>query len=279
MNFVSSSWSFLERESIKKIDYSPDTFNDMFEHILIETNNICTRACDFCYFWMQNKKNIYHELSNDIVYNIIDQLENIDFAGRIWFFDINEPLTDPRIFDFINYAKKVKKAWKMMITNWDLLTQEKLDKCIEGWLNQLAISVYDDKTRALQNKLNIPKWSDFILEFNDYRNFALNDNRWWNIASMKYDGKYANNACERIFKILVIKASGNVVPCFWDFFEDNIMGNIYNTSLSNIRFSKKFNEYRSHLACGKRDQYKICKNCNYPGSWGFFTIPQKKCQI
>ena len=275
MSHVSSSWLFIERKPIKSINYSPDKFNDLFGHILIETNNICTRACSYCYFWLKNKNKTHYQLSSEAFYNIIDQLHKIDFSWRISFFAINEPLTDSRIFDFVRYAKKLKKSWKMLVTNWDLLTQKKLDQFIAAGLNQLAVSVYDDRIFDLKNELIVPKWTDFILDFNDYRNFPLDDNRWGSISSIKYNGKYWSNACERIFKILVIKASWNIVPCFWDFFEKNIMWNIYNESLSQIRFGDKFKKFRSHLAHWQRKLYKICQNCNYPW-WGwFFTIPKK----
>lgn len=259
------------------IDEKWKKFNKIFEHILIQTNNLCTRKCPFCYFWIQKQKAIPEQIASPAVFEIINQLSEINYDGRIWFFDINEPLTDPRIYEFIEYASlKVKKAWIMIITNGDLLTPESFLKLSMAWIDQVMVSVYTDSTMNNVSKLKNLE-TKFIFDIMDFRKWTFEDNRWWNIEyldfstnKIKYNGEYLKNACERVNKIMVIKSSWDVVSCFSDFFKTNIVGNIYKEKLIDIRFWEKFSTLRDNLNNGKRNLYEICRKCNYPGKWWFF---------
>lgn len=79
---------------------------ELFPHILIQTNNKCTRRCEFCLYGMKDIKIEDHVMPDWLFRKIIQELNQIDYSGRISLFEINEPLTDPRIIDMVRYAKK-----------------------------------------------------------------------------------------------------------------------------------------------------------------------------
>ena len=271
------SKSFVAKAQVAKLWYKHDSFSEIFEHILIQTNNICTRQCKACYYWMKDPEYIPEKLSDEAVYNILNQLSEIDYSGRIGLFDINEPLTDQRIFSFVSYAaKKIKKAWKMIITNGDLLDRSMLKKLIDAWIDQISVSIYDDETylKMLELKDSTNVLERIHFELMDFRNEIFTDNRGGNIDHIKYNDLYVSSSCERIYKIIVVKSSWNVVSCFGDFFQKNVMGSIYESKLVDIWFWDRFHELRKNLDAWKRWRYNLCRRCNYPGSWGFFKKPQ-----
>src|SRR4030043_1636685 len=69
-----------------------------FIQVNIETNSICTRTCHYCLFGI--RKVPARHMSSQLFFNIIDQLVEMHFIGRVSLFEINEPLTDKRIYDF-----------------------------------------------------------------------------------------------------------------------------------------------------------------------------------
>jgi len=263
----------------KAISYKPSTKTKLFEHIKIQTNNTCTRKCSYCYFG--NIKGTYENniLSDKIVYKMIDELASINYNGRIGLFEINEPLTDPRIFNFVSYvSKKIPKAWNMLISNGDLLNEKNLEEFNIAKLDQLCISVYDKKTLDKLNliKKNRPDLFE-IVEVMNFINGSFIDNRGGNIdyKDAPHTKDYIHNSCERVHKLLYVRPNGNVVSCFSDFYEVNILGNVYQNTLQDIWFGKKFSEFRRELNTGNRRTSALCAKCNYPGKGGFFRKYKK----
>ncbi len=251
----------------------------LFEHIKIQTNNACTRKCSYCYFG--NIKGTYHNhiLPKEIFKKLIDELSSIDYDGRIGLFEINEPLTDPRIFDFVTYvSRKIPKAWNMLISNGDLLNEKRLEKLNLAKLDQLCVSVYDQKTLDKLKKIKTSRPDLFkIVEVMNFIEGTFIDNRGGNIdyKDAQDTKEYIHCPCERVHKLLYVRPNGNVVSCFSDFYEVNIMGNVYQESLQEIWFGKTFSEFRKNLDKGNRLVSTLCTDCNYSGKGGFFKKYKK----
>ena len=73
----------------------------LFDIILIETHNICTRRCWFCKFGQKRQDARQQFLPDELIAKIAQELGLLHFAGRISPFGINEPLLDPRLLDII----------------------------------------------------------------------------------------------------------------------------------------------------------------------------------
>lgn len=251
----------------------------LFEHIKIQTNNTCTRKCSYCYFGNIRESYQNHVLSSGVFYKMIDELASINYDGRIGLFEINEPLTDLRIFDFVAYvSQKIPKSWNMLISNGDLLNEENLEKLNAAKLDQLCISVYDQKTLDKLNQLETTRPDLFkIVEVMNFINGNFIDNRGGNIDYKDAPNTtyYIHNPCERIHKLLYVRPNGNVVSCFSDFYEVNILGNVYQNTLQEIWFGEMFAKFREELDKGDRAVSTLCTKCNYPGVGGFFKKYKK----
>lgn len=111
-----------------------------YNSLMIETKSSCNMKCRFCpYPIIKNKKS---ELSSAEVYKIIDSLDpDDDLFDCIYLHGFNEPLLDPRIFDFIKYAKS--RGHKVQITtNGLLFNSEKIrSDLIESGPTRIRISL------------------------------------------------------------------------------------------------------------------------------------------
>jgi len=253
----------------------------LFEHVKIQTNNLCTRGCPYCFYGTDKSSNRKTtSLSEKVVLKMIGELSDLKFSGRLGFYEINEPLTDPRMVNFVEVAvKKIPSAWHMLTTNGDLLTERILKKLINAGINQICVSVYDDRIKDkinsfLQNDSRVSK----IIEVMNLINGPFIDNRGGNIKykDAKETDKYQNSPCERICQIICVRPTGKVVSCFSDFYEINVMGDVYMQSLKKIWFGKSFETFRKNLNSGNRKISSLCFLCNYPGSGGFFKSYKKK---
>ena len=59
---------------------------DLFKHILIQTNYLCTRRCSFCHYGLEPRpKNV--NMDEGLFYGIIDQLAALRYRGRLGLFE------------------------------------------------------------------------------------------------------------------------------------------------------------------------------------------------
>ena len=255
-------------------------FQQLFSHVKIQTNESCTRKCPFCYYGQKKTSDKRgNKLPDKIVYKLLDELSNLNFKGRVGLYEINEPLTDLRIFKFIEYAsRKIPKAWHMLISNGDLLTIQSLEKLFLAGLDRLYISIYDKQSlkKINQIKVKVPRLFKNV-EVMNLINGPFSDNRGGNInyPDAPTPHKPIKATCERVHKILYVRPSGNVVSCYSDFYEVNIMGSVYKNSMEEIWFGDKFKKLRTNLDKGNRSFSPLCSKCNYPGKGGYFKNYEK----
>jgi radical SAM protein with 4Fe4S-binding SPASM domain len=214
------------------------------------------------------------ELPDKIVYSILDQLAEINFEGRIGFFETNEPLTDKRIYEFISYSKKKNfGAWRMLASNGDLLNATTLHRLYSSGLDRILVSAYETKTidKVKQLKKTLLEESK-IIEVLDLRENMLMDNRGGNISNERAPlpkGVF-KNGCDRINNVIYIRPTGAVVSCCCDYFEINKMGNVFDDKLLNIWNGTIFANFKKEIDRGNRLISPICSKCSYEGEGGFF---------
>lgn len=241
----------------------------LFKHINIQTNNRCTRRCHYCYYGIVPTAPPLKLMSRDLFEKIINDLVDIGFKGRISFFEINEPLTDQRIFDFLAFAKnKLPDAFYFLITNSDLLTKENGKKLFESGLDELWINCYEED-KVLRNK-NI---SDYLAsegyKTKIIRNYKAQEWDSKGGSIKKYYKGRKKAPCELVFNQIIIQPDGNVNACVNDFFGKNNIGNVYNNSLKEIWFGEKFEKLRRSLIKSNRSVNELCAICDYKGYGGF----------
>jgi len=249
------------------------TEKDLFKHVLIQTNYKCTRKCPFCHFGHKNPpKNI--EMNKDLFYDIINQLADLNYKGRLGLFEMNEPLTDPRFTEFLVFArKKLPSAWIFISSNGDLLNHRKAIELFNIGLNFIFLSSYDNK--AYNKNL---KMLEMLSAINRKKINHINrtyqtkwTSRGGNIEQFKTETVY--KPCDLVYRVLYIKPSGKVLSCYNDFFDQNEMGDLNYLSVKDVWFGTQFKQLRQELIKGNRNYSKLCNQCDYIGFSNLPNIP------
>lgn len=220
-------------------------------HVYFELSNMCNYASIHpqCPVSMQKKKII---LKSSIVKKVIDELGKNNFHGYISFHRYNEPTNDPRLFEFISYAKKFcSRAKVRLLTNGFYLNQTMVDELYESGITILDVSGYGFKeyNRLINLKAKFP-----------YRVFfSVLDNR-----KSLYEREKINltKPCFAQTNDLTINCEGKIPLCCLDFKNKHIFGDLNKDSLKKIVNSRFFRRVFSNLSHGKRS-LDLCSRCNW----------------
>lgn len=206
-------------------------------------------------------------MSADKVYDLIDQVAELGFKGKIGFHRLSESFLDPRIFDFISYAKK-KGMRYVDSTNGDVLKSNP-DLCnkLDGVADGLVIGLYDYKNFFEKQKKIVfweRKFKKTEIRFSlPLENLKIRRNS-------EIYSEYADNEavleqpCSRTSN-LKVRYDGEVSLCCQDDLCSFGLGNVFESNIKDIWFSEKYIELVEDLKKpGSRRKYELCKKCNIP---------------
>lgn len=241
------------------------TLAPMFEVVLVETRNTCTRTCNFCKFGQERQDEGLSTIDDALLEKIAAELGAIDYAGRLSPFGINEPLIEPRIFEILAlFRRSCPKALLTIASNGDCLNGKVYDRLFAAGLDYIFVDAYDDaifeKVSQLVERGNIT--------INDMRepDWRFLENRG---GSIKGDDRRAiqrqGRNCLRPSSMLVIRPPGEVVLCCSDMYGDVIMGDLRTDSIVDIWLNDKFQHYRNTLATEGRANLELCQGCSHRG--------------
>jgi len=255
-----------------------------FKNLRIEINSDCNRRCVFCprgidsTRWVVNekgrKKLINKHMPSDLVYSILDQNKLQGFDAKVSFIFYNEPTLDERLFDFIDYADKIKTDM-LLITNGDKIKKdEKYAKELFKKNISVNISLYDYKDNKGAIKL-INFWNNYLdslkVSRNKYKLYAeylsfgdragLVQAGKANKTSNLYNQVPLNFDCKKIHSKMNIRYDGEVPICCEDASVQYSLGNVNNNSLSEIWYGEKMKIATKILSQGKRSDIKPCNKC------------------
>lgn len=234
----------------------------------IELFNYCNRTCKWCPNSIIDRKNngfIY--LPTNILHNIGEYLQSINYNNYISFSRYNEPLANiPYLLKSISILKKYAPNAKYVTnTNGDFLTKDNIRQLI-GRIDELTIMDYDcngreDLKKILNNATTINN-IDYG-EIDDMK-VCINHNTFDKNSRGGILDKYSCHRnidkCFEPLYFIAIDYNGNVIPCCnfrSDFYKHSIVvcGNLFNDKLKHIVYSKKYNKITTDL-------YDCCKYCN-----------------
>lgn len=189
-------------------------------------------------------------LAGKIVYNTLDFLASEGFAGKICFHTYNEPLIDPRLFQFIKYARAAcPKSNIHITTNGWYLNQVILDELAEAGASLVAVSAYFDFEHRRLSKLKprIEYWEkpmrlDARLDL--YAAPATDDRR----------------PCFAPLREVSITREGDVGLCCVEWRRDYTFGNLADHGLGDILMSEKVQGTFKRLSRGDRF-LPPCRRC------------------
>lgn len=226
------------------------TIKDL-RHVYFEISNLCVYSAIHpkCPVSLQKTKKI---LSSKIVKKVIKELGNNKYEGFIAFHRYNEPLGDPRLFEFISYVKThCPKAMVRILTNGFYLTQEIVDDFKESKIEVLEVSGYGMKEYRRLKKLKATfPYRVFYAIFDDRKSL--------------YEKKKINlsKPCYAQINDITINCEGKLGLCCLDWKNKHIFGDLEKTSLKKILNSNFFLETYKNLTQGRRT-LDLCSRCDW----------------
>lgn len=152
-------------------------FFNWINYIEVEISSLCNRKCDYC---PSSKAGRNRELlKKDLFIKILNQLEEIEYAGSLAFHQYNEPLLEyENLIDCVRLAREIiPNARLILYTNGDYLTREKYDLLIAEGIIEFHISCHLEhgeiwsqdmvtkKIKAMKKKIGL-KRGGFLYEAN-----------------------------------------------------------------------------------------------------------------
>ena len=243
----------------------------------ISESGTCNRSCSFCPRSDPEYPDIKKFISNFLHNKLISELSDLNFAGTLRYSGFVEPLLDKNIFNLIKNARmKLSKSNIEMVTNGDVLNDERLIKLYESGLTKLLISIYDgpedvekfqlmmDKNKIPSNKYflrhrYLPPEQDFGITMSNRA--GLMKNAEHSIAPLN---KTLEKPCYYPSYTFFLDYNGDVLMCPHDWGKKNILGNLEKQSFKEIWLSSIALLTRKGLIKADRN-FSPCDVCDVSG--------------
>ena len=265
-------WSFSD-----KLEYSKKAVFDavgeiygqrkLFNHIEIETINRCNGSCSFCPVNHNSDPREKAVMKESLFYDIVRQLEDINYAGRFTTFSNNEPLLDDRIIDFNVYARKhLPRARMHLFTNGTLMTLEKFKDLVDV-LDELIIDNYQQELKLIKPCVEIKEYCDKNPDIKKKVTIVLRKpneiltSRGGNAPNRKCLRDFSNERCILPFKQLIVRPTGKVSLCCNDALGEYTLGDLNSEKILEVWYGAKFEKVREALFQG-RSNWGKCKYCD-----------------
>lgn len=275
----------------------------LFTRIQIQTVSWCNRSCVFCPSGKFPVEKVFMPV--EVYHRIINQLQALNYTGRISPYLMNESLLDKRLAEFIAYTREhCPESWIAINTNGDALSETLLDRLFDAGLNSLDVNAYDSpaqhaKHMALATRFtarrgdvtlrtgysnpffqgdNIPRSTKLLncrdMSFWEPRflaRIATPDlqNRSGNISGARQVAAPLPLGCPRPSQQMYVNYHGEAVLCCNDWRFEVIMGDTAQATLAEIWMNDKYQRYRHNLQ-QKNRAMPLCATCDYmaePTDW------------
>jgi radical SAM protein with 4Fe4S-binding SPASM domain len=231
----------------------------------IEINDACNRTCAYC-------PNDEHEriekgaMERDLFILLMTQLQDMGFRGRISYHFYNEPLFSKDLEDYVVLTKEYLPECRIdLFTNGTLLNQQRLESLIRCGVDKFTVTrhVNADLRDFEAALLAISPENRERIRYLTYKQVPLT-NRGGTLAgvgprSLKPPLKLP---CFIPECTLVVTLKGNVIPCYEDYFQKHVMGNIREKHIRDIWTSAQYVYFRNQLKKGERAAFSVCQDCN-----------------
>lgn len=232
--------------------------------IEIEINSHCNLSCTYCP--NADFERIEKGFMSPTQYeHIMKDLQKNNYSGRISYHFYNEPTLSPHLNDFVLMTKKyLPNAKAILFTNGLDLDAEKI--------NQLSASGLDSFIITEQMKTNLANIDEASLEVSEDVKSKIKKKSFKKLYFTNRGGILENVGKKMILpltipcfiprSVMVITVKGNVIPCYEDFFQKHVMGNVFEKNITTIWTSEKYVTFRNELKKGNRALFEVCRDCN-----------------
>ncbi|MEK6577802.1 MAG: SPASM domain-containing protein [Bdellovibrionota bacterium] len=246
---------------------------DLFTAIEIEINHACNRRCVYCPNSILSRKNT-GEMDPALFGKIISELSEISYSGRVSFHFYNEPLLHSDLEGVVQMTRRnLPLASIEVYSNGTLMTYDKFQALLNSGVDQFIITRHKNEKKYIFQEIydSLTELEKEKVDFRGFEQIRLT-NRGGLIPTLKKT-HLIHTPCQIPWLVLVVTLDGNVLPCFEDYEEKLVMGNIRNQKLMDIWRTPRYHSFRNELKVGFRSRYKPCASCDR-----IEVLPiQKKC--
>ena len=246
--------------------------------IEISESGTCNRKCSFCPRSDPNFVDRKIFISNKLYLKLCNELQELSYKGTIRFSGFVEPLLDKNIFNLIQNTRSMLNSVNIeLVTNGDVLNKKRLTKLFDSGLNKILISAYDSKEDA---EMFQKMCEDIGLENNQFivrhRYLGPEDDFGITLSNRAGQMENAEFKIESLSKSLskpcfipsytfFLDYQGDVLICPHDWGKKIILGNLNNSKLTDIWFSKRAISIRKMLNKSQRN-FTPCNLCDVDGT-------------
>mgnify|MGYP001221851802 CR=1 FL=1 len=247
--------------------------------IEISESGTCNRTCSFCPRSAPDYKDIKEFISDKLIIKLSKQLSAYNYSGIFLFSGFVEPLIDKNIFNLLSIVRKyLPKAKIEMVTNGDVLDEEKTKKLFQSGLSTLLVSIYDGKKEA-DDMENLLKRSGLREDQFKVRHRYLSESESFGITLSNRSGmmdkaEYVIPSLKEPMKAqcfyphytFFMDYTGEVLICSHDWGKKMVVGNLNNENFIDIWCNQKFNFARNALFKSNRN-FAPCNKCDVTGTF------------
>lgn len=235
--------------------------HELFLGLEIEINHGCNMACSYCPNSTTKRKEQGH-MEEATFRELLSQLRELNYKGRLCYHFYNEPLTSSRLESFVEMSKDYCPETKSEIyTNGTLLTYERFKSLVNSGVDRFYITKHEDTPRITFDRTlqELTTTEQEKIRYVGHRDLILS-NRGGELDIGP--GPPLKLPCHIPRTSVVVTLKGNVLACYEDYSQKNEMGNILHGHIWDIWTSPKYRAFREDLKNGKRELYEVCRKCN-----------------
>ena len=265
------------KKSNEVFQYIPNTNLPLPSEVEISESGTCNRVCSFCPRSDPDYKDIKEFISEELHTKLCNQLSEVNFKGTIRYSGFVEPLLDKNIYNLLKMVKKtIPDANVEMVTNGDVLNEERLIKLFASGLKRILISVYDSAEDAVKfeeicKKVNLQDNQFFIRHryLPPEKDFGITmSNRAGMMSKAKHKilplNQKLDSPCYYPSYTFFLDYNGDVLMCPHDWGKKRILGNLNKQDFLDIWTSKLSIMTRKMLNVANRN-FVPCNVCDVKG--------------
>lgn len=260
-NYENEHWIKYQMTQEIRVDERKKRFmetHNLFDNIS-EVAIMLSNLCNYALIHKKCPANCVKEkeiMPSKLVYKILDELAQSEFDGTICFHIYNEPLIDPRLFLFIQYAKKVMpKCLVEIYSNGYYLNSVMLNELREIGMDILVTTGY--------GKNEYERLIDLNTDMPFHVSLGSLDDRLDYYTEKNTTQVTSNSICNTYLSQVPIFSNGDIGTCCLDYKHPYSLGNVIDNSLEECLNHEKVINFQLGLLKGDRTIFPICSNCNW----------------
>jgi len=200
-------------------------------------------------------------LSGDVVRKVLDTLGEHGYVSTISFHQYNESLVDPRLFEFVRYARKrCPEARIIILTNGVFLSRQLALELEEAGLSGLWVTLYGSQedrkiTWEWMKREIIPIFSE-----SNVQTWGLDDRLC--IYDREYQKDQGGN-CYAPLSAIIVTRDAEWGLCCMDWKRTVSFGSLKEHSLEELLQAEEPHRIYAALSEGDRTVLDLCRRCTF----------------